>query len=244
MSYSAYELLALLIVTSGVILQTWVGIGFGLLAAPLLYLINPAYIPAPVLILGFSLSFLLVLNQHNKMSWRRISPAIVARFPGSWCGAMLLVAVPQYMLSLLFGGMLLVAVAVSLRSYKVTVTPVSLSIGGFFSGVVGTATSVGGPPIALVYQEENRITARNELAAFFLVGTPISILFLAVQGSVALSDVMLSLKMLPGVFIGFGCARLCDSRINISSAKSALLVISSASALVVLYKGACGWLAV
>ncbi|SIS45718.1 sulfite exporter TauE/SafE family protein [Neptunomonas antarctica] len=244
MSYSAYELLALLIVTSGVILQTWVGIGFGLLAAPLLYLIDPAYIPAPILILGFFLSFLLVLNSQNKVSWRRVLPAIIARFPGSLCGAMLLVAVPAYMLSLLFGSMLLVAVGVSLRTCKVTITPVNLCIGGFFSGLVGTVTSVGGPPIALVYQEENRITARNELAVFFLIGTPISIFFLAVQGSVALSDVMLSLKMLPGVFIGFGCAHVWDSRINTSSAKSALLVISSASALVVLYKGVCGWLAV
>ena len=103
MAYTAFELLALLIVTCGIMLQTWVGIGFSLLAAPLLYLINPAYVPGPILILGFGLSLLIVLKEHRNLRWQRIMPAIIARIPGSWCGAALLIAVPQYTLSLLFG---------------------------------------------------------------------------------------------------------------------------------------------
>lgn len=242
-SYSVMDLLALLIVMSGIILQTWVGIGFGLLAAPILYLIDPAYIPVPVLILGFSLSLLLVLNQRKLLCWRRILPAIIARFPGCWCGALLLVAAPPYLLSILFGCVLLMAVLISIFTCKITLNPTTLSLGGFFSGLVGTATSVGGPPIALVYQDVDRITARNELAAFFLIGTPISILFLALQGRVDMSSLLLSLKMLPGVLVGFGVARLCDNRISVSSTKPVLLFISSASAIMILYKGISGWLA-
>ncbi|WP_372741469.1 sulfite exporter TauE/SafE family protein [Neptunomonas sp.] len=241
MSYSAFELLALLIVMSGIILQTWVGMGFGLLAAPLLYLIDPAYVPVPALILGFSLSLLLVVNQRKLLRWRRVLPAIAARFPGCWCGALLLVAAPAYLLSILFGCVLLMAVILSLYTSKVTLNPVTLSIGGFFSGLIGTATSVGGPPIALVYQNVDRVTARNELAAFFLIGTPLSILFLAFQGQVDMSSLLLSVKMIPGVLLGFGIARLCDNRINLSSTKPLLLFISSASAIMILYKGISGW---
>jgi uncharacterized membrane protein YfcA len=240
-SYSALDLLALLIVMSGIILQTWVGIGFGLLAAPILYLIDPAYVPVPALMLGFSLSLLLVFNQRKLLSWRRVMPAIIARFPGCWCGAILLVTAPPYMLSILFGSVLLMAVIVSLYTYKITLNPITLSIAGFFSGLIGTATSVGGPPIALVYQGVDRITARNELAAFFLIGTPISILFLALQGRVDIGSLSLSLKMLPGVLIGFGIARLFDNRISVSSTKPVLLLISSASAIMILYKGLGGW---
>lgn len=240
-SYTALDLLALLIVMSGIILQTWVGIGFGLLAAPLLYLIDPAYVPVPALILGFSLSLLLVLNQRKLLCWRRVFPAIVARFPGCWCGAILLVTAPPYMLSILFGGVLLMAVLISLYTCKISLNPITLSIGGFFSGLIGTVTSVGGPPIALVYQSVDRVTARNELAAFFLIGTPISILFLALQGRVDMSSLVLSLKMLPGVLVGFGFARLCDNRISVSSTKPVLLIISSVSAVMILYKGMSGW---
>ncbi|SFG21873.1 sulfite exporter TauE/SafE family protein [Neptunomonas qingdaonensis] len=241
MSYSAFELLALLIVMSGIILQTWVGIGFGLLAAPLLYLIDPAYVPVPALILGFSLSLLLVVNQRKLLCWRRVLPAIIARFPGCWCGALLLVAAPAYLLSILFGCVLLMAVILSLYTCKISLNPVNLSIGGFFSGLIGTVTSVGGPPIALVYQSVDRVTARNELAAFFLIGTPVSILFLVLQGRVDMSSLLLSVKMLPGVLLGFGIARFCDDRINLSSTKPLLLFISSASAIIILYKGISGW---
>lgn len=241
MSYSVLELLALLIVMSGIILQTWVGIGFGLLAAPLLYLIDPAYVPVPALILGFSLSLLLVINQRKQLCWRRIFPAIVARFPGCWCGALLLVAAPSYLLSIMFGCVLLMAVLLSLYSCKISINPATLSIGGFFSGLIGTVTSVGGPPIALVYQSVDRVTARNELAAFFLIGTPVSILFLALQGRVDMSSLLLVLKMLPGVLLGFAVARLCDNRISTSSTKPMLLLISSASAIMILYKGISGW---
>tara|TARA_R110001583_G_C5668777_1_gene410477 strand:+ start:9798 stop:10532 length:735 start_codon:yes stop_codon:yes gene_type:complete len=243
MALSAFDLLALLIVTCGIMLQTWVGIGFGLLAAPLLYLINPAFVPGPILILGFSLSLLVVLKQHAYLSWRRIMPAIIARLPGSWCGAALLVEVPQYGLSMIFGASLMLAVLVTWRSYKITTTVWSLTIGGFFSGLIGTATSIGGPPIALVYQQQNRIIARNEIAAFFLIGTPISILMLVQKSLVDQASLLLSLQLLPGVLFGFWLANKLDSRINTTSAKPVLLVISTASALMVLYKGVQGWLA-
>ncbi|MDO3384260.1 TSUP family transporter, partial [Gilvimarinus sp. SDUM040013] len=108
MLYTQPELLALLIVTCGIVLQTWFGIGFGLVAAPLLFLINPAYVPGPVLILGTSLSVLVVsrltlIKNQGELSWRRVTPAIIARLPGAWLGALLLVSIPAWSLSLLFG---------------------------------------------------------------------------------------------------------------------------------------------
>ncbi|MEH6652295.1 MAG: sulfite exporter TauE/SafE family protein [Motiliproteus sp.] len=244
MAFSVYDLLAVIITTCGIMLQTWVGIGFGLLAAPLLYLINPDFVPGPVLILGFSLSLLMVLKQRGELRWRRVMPAILARIPGSWCGAALLVSVPQYGLSLLFGISLLLAVAITWRTFKVETTPLNLTIGGFFSGLTGTATSIGGPPMALVYQEQSRITARNELAAFFLIGSPVSIAMLAWHGDVDRASLVLSLQMIPGVLVGFWLANRLDSRINPASAKPVLLTISAVSALLVLFKGVQGWLAV
>ncbi|WP_421862565.1 sulfite exporter TauE/SafE family protein [Motiliproteus sp.] len=242
MSYSAADLLAIAIVTVGIMLQAWGGLGFGLLAAPLLYLIDPAYVPGPILILGFSLSVLLVIRERSQLRWLGILPAALARIPGSWFGALLLVSIPAYSLSLLFGVTLLLAVLLSWRTYRVSKTPLSLMIGGFFSGLIGTATSVGGPPIALVYQEQNRIVARNELAAFFLIGTPASILMLALEGQVDWLSLELSLKVFPGVLLGFWLANRLDGRVQANSAKPLILAVCSASALMVLYKGVQGWL--
>lgn len=247
MLYTSPELIALLIVTCGIVLQTWFGIGFGLVAAPLLFLINPAYVPGPILILGTSLSVLIVsrlmlLKNQGELSWRRITPAILARLPGAWLGALLLISIPAWSLSLLFGITLLLAVLLTWKVFKVQTTKLNLIIAGFFSGLIGTATSVGGPPMALVYQEQNRITIRNELAAFFLIGTPFSILALYLQGNIDTEIAMLSLKMLPGVLIGFWLAHRVDGKIRAESAKPVLLTVSAISAVMVIYKGVTGWI--
>ncbi|MGB0467488.1 MAG: TSUP family transporter [Pontibacterium sp.] len=244
--YTFPELLALLIITCGIVLQTWFGIGFGLVTAPLLFLIDTAYVPGPILILGASLSVLTVsrlmlLQNQGELLWRRILPAIIARAPGACLGAWLLVSIPTQYLSLLFGATLLLAALLTWKVVKVQPTKTNLVIAGFFSGLIGTATSVGGPPMALVYQEQKRITIRNELAAFFLIGTPFSILALMQQGNIDGTTTILSLKMLPGVIIGFYLAHKVDGRLNSRLAKPVLLLISSASALLIIGKAVTGW---
>ena len=243
MWYSSLELLALLIVTISIIVQAWVGIGFGLLAAPLLYLIDPAYVPGPVLMLGWLLSVVVVFKQRHSLNFRRVLPGIVGRLPGSWCGALLLVSIAAWQLSLFFGLALLLAVWLSLRRYSLPLNGVNLTLAGFLSGVLGTSTSVGGPPIALLYQHQTRITARNEIAAFFLLGTPISLLMLWWQGGSSMLGLPLIVNMLPGVAIGFWLSRHLERVVKVENAKPAILWVSGLSALVVLWQGIAGGLA-
>lgn len=243
MRYSSLDILALVIVTVSIMVQAWVGIGFGLLAAPLLYLIDPAYVPGPVLVLGWLLSVVVVFKQRHRLNFRRVMPAIVARLPGSWCGALLLVSIAPWQLSLFFGAALLLAVWLSVRHFSVALNKVSLMMAGFLSGILGTATSVGGPPMALLYQHEHRLTARNEIAAFFLLGTPISILMLWLNGGADLLNASLILKMLPGVALGFWLSRHLEQKFQAESARPAILFISALSALVVLWQGIAGGLA-
>lgn len=243
MLYSSLELLALVIVTASIVVQAWVGIGFGLLAAPLLYLIDPAYVPGPVLMLGWLLSVVVVFKQRHSLNFRRVLPAILARLPGSWCGALLLLSIASWQLSLFFGTALLLAVWLSLRRYSLPLTALNLAGAGFLSGVLGTSTSVGGPPIALLYQHQARLTARDEIAAFFLLGTPISLCMLWWQGGTSVLAVGLIVKMLPGVIIGFWLSRHLERRVKVDSARPAILLISAISALVVLVQGILGGLA-
>jgi len=234
LSYSLYDCLALLIVTCGITLQGLVGIGFGLVAAPLLYLINPAYVPAPILISGFLLSVLLVIGERNQVNWKRVLTASAFRLPGAYFGTLLLLMLPQSSLGILFGLTLLFAIAVSWRAYTIQATTFNLATGGFFSGLIGTATSVGGPPMALVYQQLDRLTVRNELAAFFLIGTPVSILMLFSQGAISNESLDLSLKIIPATLLGWFLARKLNKRISQGPVKSVLLFISFLSAVLIL----------
>ena len=132
MLYTLPELLAVLIVTCGIALQTVVGIGYGLVAAPLLYLIDPVYVPGPILLVGLGLALMMVIRERRELRWKRVMPAIIARVPGAWCGAALLVAIPQYALSLFFGFSVLSAVLLSLSisntAGKVSISTVALMV--------------------------------------------------------------------------------------------------------------------
>jgi uncharacterized membrane protein YfcA len=226
MDFSGSECLALLIVLCGSLVQGLLGIGFGLLAAPLLYLLDPSYVPGPILLLGFLLASCMLLGNHQSMAWRRPLPAILARLPGAWCGALLLGLLPAAWLGLLLGACVLLATLTSYRWLEVRCNPQNLAIAGFCSGLMGTATSVGGPPMALVYQSCSRISARDELAAFFLLTTPVSVLFPVYQGRMPLDYLSTTLKLAPGMVAGYGLARWLDGRFDKRSPRQLLLLLS------------------
>lgn len=237
LNYATPDLIALIIIATGVALQSLVGIGYGLVAAPLLFLMNPQFIPSPILILGFFLSLLMVLRDRTQIVLRRVQPAILARMPGAILGAMLLSWVSLPVLQIFFGSALLFAVMVSALKLRLKLTPINLFAGGFCSGILGTATSVGGPPMALIYAHQPKSLARTDLGLFFLVGTPISLVALWLNGELLINHWLLSLKMLPGVWIGFYLSRYFDHLLNANRTKMLMFSFAGISGLVLIMKG-------
>ncbi|MGR6871383.1 TSUP family transporter [Pseudomonas sp. HK3] len=107
--YASIDCVSLVIVALGILVQARVGIGFALISAPILFLINPAFMPGPILILGFVLSLLLFLSEKQALSLALVLPAVIARLPGSWVAILVLAYLPQWLLSLMIGLSLLCA---------------------------------------------------------------------------------------------------------------------------------------
>jgi uncharacterized membrane protein YfcA len=101
---------------------------------------------------------------------------------------------------------------------------------------MGTTTSVGGPPIALIYQNSNVNTARAELGLFFLIGTLISLGFLWGSGNISYEQIQLTLPLIPAVFIGFGLSIWLDKHFKQLYLKPLISIISLASCCVILLK--------
>ena len=53
--------------------------------------------------------------------------------------------------------------------------PDNLVAAGAVSGVMGTATSIGGAPMALIWQGHQGRRLRGTMSAFFMVGSAISV---------------------------------------------------------------------
>ena len=103
------------------------------------------------------------------------------------------------------------------------------------SGVMGTLTSVGGPPMALVYQREKAATLRSTLAGFFLFGASLALLALAVSGELNKRQVVDGFLLLPGLLVGLALSRLLTPYLDRGWTRAAVLGLSTvmATALVV-----------
>ena len=195
--------LALLAVTLGAWVQATVGFGYALLAAPLVALVAPELVPAPIMVSSALLSLATALHERGSIDRRGVSWALLGRVPGVALAGVIAARLADADLSVLFGVLVLVAVALSLSGLRLQPSAASLGVAGFVSGVMGTLTSIGGPPMALLYQSEQGPRLRATLNAYFAAGSCMSLLGLYWAGRFGTRELWAGLSLLPGCVVGF-----------------------------------------
>jgi uncharacterized membrane protein YfcA len=215
-------------------LQAASGMGMALLAAPLLALINPAFVPGPMLCAVMALSAAVAWRERAAIDRPILTLALIGLAAGTAIGAAVLALFIGLDLVRVFAALILGAVLLSIFGVPVGAGRLALLIGGAASGVLGTMSGVHGPPIALVLQHEPPERLRVTLCTFFAVGCALSLLALAVTGVFHIAQLGLGLELLPGVAIGFAVAPIIGRRIDRRRARIAVLAISTLSALALL----------
>ncbi len=197
----AMALAAVLVATS---VQVGIGIAFGLIAAPLLALIDIAFVPAPVLFLTFLTAIIASLRERSGVKWDQLRHAIAGRVAGSICGVLVLSMIPgEKAFMLIFGGIIALAVLVSVSGFRIPFTLGSIATAGALSGFSASITSVGGPPMAVVYQRQASGEARPTLQLFFALGAFLTLVILWIGGHIGVRDIALAILLLPGMLLGF-----------------------------------------
>jgi uncharacterized membrane protein YfcA len=202
--WAPFELALLLaVVFVGTVVQGTLGFGLALLVVPVAAVVAPEALPAAVIVLVLPLSFWLAFRERRSVDLSGLLYLIGGRLVGTALGVALLVAVPIAYLSVLFGGLVVVAaVASAVSGPGLAVNRATQSVGGVASGIMGTAAGIGGPPLALVYQSRPGAEIRGTLAVVFAVGGAISLLALVPAGRVTGGHVTLALVLLPALVLG------------------------------------------
>ena len=104
---------------------------------------------------------------------------------------------------------------------------------GLVTGVTETATGIGGPPLALVYQHRPP-TMRSTIALCFLVGEVVSLALLAASGRLGMDAVQSAAILLPAVLIGSSASRLVHGRIGQRQLRTGVLLFSLVSGVVLI----------
>jgi len=228
--------MACCIAAVGAILQGSIGFGLGLIAVPLLVLINPIFVPGPLLLAALSLTLLLSYREHQAVHVKGIKWAIPGRLVGSIIGAALLTAIPQNSLSVMFGAMVLLAVVISIAGIDLPLTSRNLFGAAIFSGFMGTTSAIGGAPMALVYQKQKGPLIRGTLSAIFVFGTVIALISLVFIDRFGLEEIQVALVLLPGIILGFSLSRWTAKVLDKGFIQPAVLVASTVSGLIVIIR--------
>lgn len=214
--------------------QGAVGVGFALIVAPVMSFLSPQGLPVTLLILMLPLNAYVAWREWAHLDIRGASWVTVGRVAGGWLGLLILAAISTTALNLFIGISTILAAALSLAAPSFRPGVVSLITAGVVTGVTETATGIGGPPLALVYQHEPAPTLRATIAVCFFVGQVISLVMLAATGQVNTVQLAEAAWLIPAVVVGGLASRLVHHKVNGPALRVGVMVFAIAAGAAVL----------
>jgi uncharacterized protein len=225
---------AVAIMAMGSALQASVGIGLALLVVPLLALVDQSFIPGPMLLAGVMLASLTAYRERTAVDVAALRSSLIGLAIGTILGALALKLASGPHLDKVFGGLVLLAVLLSVSGYKFNATPRSLMVAGGAAGMMGAMVGIHGPPISLVFQNTQPRVARAMLGAFFSVAYLGAVAALAAFGLFGIPELVRAAILLPGVVVGLVAAPYLARHIDGKRLRLFILGIAAASGLLLL----------
>lgn len=211
----------------GAILQGSVGFGLGMLAAPLLVLIDPAFVPAPLLTAALALTVLVTYRERRAIDLDGVGWVLAGRLPGTILGAAIMAVAPQRATNLLVGVVVFIGVALIGSGVSLPHSRPVLFGAGTLSGIMGTTTSIGGPPIAALYHDAPGDKIRGTMSGLFTVGLVIALTALAVVGRFGRTELYLAGWLLPGTVLGYAVSGYIAPILDRGRTRLAVLTVSA-----------------
>lgn len=220
----------------GAALQSAVGFGFALVAAPLLFAATD-----PEQAVGLSIVLALVVNVMTLSTerrvpaplWRLVAELSLWAVPGMVAGVLVLRAVSGDLLQVILTVSVFAALFVQ-RNAGVALPPWATPLAGLSSGTLATTTTTSGPPLVLLLRGRGHEPGqvRDTLTVLFLGGSVLSAVVLLAAGvDRAVPDATALLALAPLVVIGHLAGRPVFARLARGHYEDVLTAVLVASAL-------------
>lgn len=221
--------------------QRLTGGAFGMVAAPLIALLAPERMPAGVLLISLAATLAATPRRGAAPDWGEVAPAALGRGAGALAAAAVVALAPDPgAVAVLVACAVLVGVALSLSGLRLAVTRASLAAAGVVSGLTGTLTSVGAPPMQLLYQHRLGEGTRATLSAFFTIGIVLSLSALAVQSQIGAADVIFAASLAPAAACGLALGAWSARRVTGRALRPVVLGLATAASGAILVRAGLG----
>lgn len=232
--------LAVLVVVFAAAVQGTIGLGFNIVAVSVMSLINPVMAPVPQLILSLPQTVASVAREHGGVDRSGVLWILAGRLPGAALGVWLLSIATDRLLDFMIGGLVLVAVVILATGVHIRRNRTVEFSAGVFAGVASYVSTIGGPPMALLYSRSEGPTIRATLGLIFFVGTSITLVVRVLAGDITRTDWTLGLALLPAAALGFSLSSWLKERAAPRQLRRAILSVSALAAVGLLMRAAFG----
>ena len=203
-----------LVVLVAAFIQGSTGVGFALISTPVIGILRPELLPVCVLVLMLPLNFYVVSRERGAVDRIGASWITGGRIVGTAGGLWVLAALSASHLSLFVGASTIAAALVTLIMPPFSPSRPAFITAGLITGVTETATGIGGPPLALLYQHQPPATMRSTIALCFLLGEVVSLVTLMATGRISAAQLLAVALLLPALVVGSILSHVVHHRIN------------------------------
>jgi uncharacterized membrane protein YfcA len=222
-------------VAAGALLQGSIGVGFALVVSPVLVLLAPDLVPGCVLILMLPLNAYVAWREWASVDREGTTWITVGRGAGALCGLAVLAALPAAALRIFIGVATIATAFASLLGGSFVAGPNAFIAAGVITGITETATGIGGPPLALIYQHHPGPALRSTIAMCFFIGEVMSLVLLAATGRLYMGQIEAAAWLLPALGVGALISQMLHRQLDGRKLRVAMLgfaVLSGAACLV------------
>lgn len=232
----------------GAVVQGVVGTGLALTAVPVLAWLAPALVPVGILVAALPIAVTGAFRERAHTDVPAVSWVMAGRLPGGLVGAVAIAMLPVRGLQVVVATTVLLAVLAAVVTDARSVVEEgprrprrsTMVLAGVLSGVGGTTSGIGGPPVAIVFRNVGGPAIRSTLSIVLVLGAVLSILSLALVGEVTLPRLAAGAALIPLVMVGYVVAGHLRGRLHASGVRVFVLVISSVAGLGLLVDAVTG----
>ncbi|MBV71957.1 MAG: hypothetical protein CMH52_11555 [Myxococcales bacterium] len=232
--------IALLVTSVAATLQATIGFGFAVLSVPVLSLIDPKLAPVPQLLLIAPLAVSMAWRERSALDLKGLGWVLVGRGLGAGLGVLLLKLASQFILDMSIAAVVMIAVMSLTLVKRIPRNALTELLAGTVSGTGALVSSIGGPPLALLYRDSGGGTLRSSLATIFIIGLFVTIGARVSGDLITETDVFLAAFLLPAIGIGFYASRFLIGRIEGEPFRRAVLTVASVSAVGLMIRAMMG----
>ncbi|MDY7104737.1 MAG: sulfite exporter TauE/SafE family protein [Actinomycetota bacterium] len=228
--------IAVVVIACGAAVQSAIGFGVAIVAAPILVLVEPDLVPGPIIMANLLLSSIVGFEHRAHADRPFVAWATLGRVPGTAIGALMVAGLSTRSLSVVFSLMLLTAVGLSAAGLHVEPNRRAIVGLGVVAAIMGTTTSIGGPPMALALQRRGGPEVRGTMTWLAVAGTSLSIGGLVLVGELGFKELTYAAILAPGVLVGIAVARPVRPWLDRGWTRPVILAFAAFVAVIVLVR--------